>query len=224
MMKSKLSIKALKGITLFSFLVTLLVSLSFPTGNSIYFYLFVFALFYWQRKHLQSFTGRVKNTKVRMLTFLLIGWVGAVLLEFNLVNLPFSPKPLTNIFLGIGYYLPYFALWFILLKRYRFNLLEVFYLSGLSKLLIDALVTKKLFVSFTTASGPGLAIIGVVLQIIATVAVMGALTTFPMLFLPADSDNKHEKPLKEYLLGLTPGFLAVGIFILWAAMLKIIFT
>lgn len=224
MMKDNLSTKTLKGIAVFFFLITLIISLSFPVSNSIYLYLFVFALLYWQRKRMQNFTGRVDNLRTKALVFLLIGWFGAVFLEFNLSSLPFSPRPLANIFIGAGYYLPYFILWLILLKRYRFNFLEVFYLSGLSKLLIDALVTQKLFASFTSTSGPGLAVVSVILQIIATVAVMGALTTLPMLLLATEQNSKHEKPLKQYLLGLTPGLVSIGTFILWVTILKSLFT
>lgn len=223
-MRNNLYQKILTGIALFFFLVTLLVSLSFPTGNSIYFYLLIFTLLYWQRRRLQSITSRVKNSKARVLTFLLIGWVGAIFLEFNLAKLPFSPKPLVNIFAGIGYHLPYFAFWYFLLRRYRFNFLEVFYLSGLSRLLFDALITQKLFTSLVSTSGLSLAIISLTVQIITTIVVMGTLTTVPMLLLSSAQDNKHEKPAKQYLLGLAPGFLAVGIFILWAAVLKFVFT
>jgi hypothetical protein len=218
-----LSVKILKGTAILFSFVTLVVSLSFPGGNRIYFYLFTFALFYWQSKRLQKFTGRVEGVRMKTLVFLLTSWAGAIFLEFSLVHLPFSPKPAADIFLGVGYYLPYFAIWYVLLRRYRFNFLEIFYLAGFGKLTFDLLITRKLLIAASVATTILSSWLIFISQALITLVLFGMLTTLPALFLPL-GENNHNKPARQYLIGLTPSFLAAAVFVIWTIILKAIFT
>jgi hypothetical protein len=131
---------------------------------------------------------------------------------------------LANYLIGLGFYLPYFAIWLIFVKRSQFSILEVFYLSGFAKVLFDIFITHKLLRFFSLAANPISALLVFLAQIILTLVLFGMLTTLPACFLKTPNNQKHDKPLKHYFIGLTPNFLATGVLIIWVIILKIIFT
>jgi len=155
--------------------------------------------------------------------FILIGWLVAVLLGLILGIPPFYPKPIANYLVGLGFYLPYFAFWWVVVKRYQFTLLEVFYLGGLGRLIFDFLITRKILTAAAVTTSTLAAFLVVIIQSLLTLLVFGALTTLPALLLKASANKSHHKPLTQYLAGLTPHFLAAGVFIVWTIILKIIF-
>lgn len=165
----------------------------------------------------------MKNSFVDVV-FILTGWLGAVLLELVLGLSPFHPKPIANYLVGLGFYLPYFAFWLALIKRYQFTFLEVFCLSGLGRLIFDLLVTRKILTAAAVTTYPLAAFLVVVVQALLTLIIFGALTALPALFLKTSENKNHNKPLKQYLVGLTPHFLASGVFVIWTIILKVIFT
>jgi hypothetical protein len=155
--------------------------------------------------------------------FILVGWLEAVLLELILGVSPFHPRPIANYLVGLGFYLPYFAFWLALIRRYQFTLLEVFCLGGLGRLVFDFLVTRKILTAAAVTTSALAAFLVIIIQSLLTLVLFGALTTLPALLLRTSSNKSHHKPLKQYLLGLTPHFLAAGVFIVWTIILKVIF-
>lgn len=216
--------KILYLITILLIIITLVLSLSFPSKNSICLFLLVFGIVYWQRKRLQNFFQKIKSPKAYYAIYVLTGWLWALFLEYSLKLSVFHPKPFVNILIGAGFYLPYFAIWLLLIKRYQFTFFELFYLSGLGRLIFDLLITHKLLISAATATYILSAFLIFLLQAIITLVLFGILTTLPALSLVRQEEKHNNKPLKEYLIGLTPNFLATGVFIVWAMILKIIFT
>jgi hypothetical protein len=180
----------------------------------------IFIIFYWQRKRLQDFFQKIKNPSMAGAFFILIGWVWALFLELTAGLSPFHPAPLANYLIGLGFYLPYFSIWLILINRFRFSVLEVFFLSGSSKVLFDILITRKLFKVFSLASSPISALLVFIAQVILTLVLFGMLTALPALFLKAQDDQEHNKSLKQYLLGLTPNFLTTLVLVIWMIVLK----
>lgn len=223
-MKNNLSEKVLYWVTIFLIITAFFLSLIFSPKKGVLIFLFIFLLIYWQRKRLQKYFQRIKNPDAAGAVFLLIGWIGAIFLEFSLGLSPFHPSPITNYLVGVGFYLPYFIIWLILIKRYQFTIFEIFYLSGLGKLIFDLLITRKLLVSAALATPAISAFLIFFIQTVVTLVLFGMLTTLPVLCLITQKDKDNDKPLKEYLIGLTPGFLATVVFILWVIILKIIFT
>lgn len=165
----------------------------------------------------------MKNSFVDVV-YILTGWLGAVFLELILGLAPFHPKPVANYLVGLGFYLPYFAFWLVLVKRYQFTFLEVFCLSGLGRLIFDFLVTHKILTAAAVTTSALASFLVVVIQTLITFVLFGALTTLPALCLVRQEEKSHEKPLKQYLIGLTPHFLASGVFVIWTIILKVIFT
>lgn len=223
-MKNKLSEKIIHLITTFLIVATVLLSLAFSPKKGILVFFLVFFLIYWQKKRLQDFFQKIKNPKTCYLVYILTGWLGAIFLEFGLGISPFHPKPVANYIIGLGFYLPYFALWLVFIKRYQFDFWEIFYLSGFGKIIFDLVITRKLLIaaSVTTSALSSLLIFSS--QAIITFVLFGMLTTLPALSLKAQEGSKHDKPVKQYLIGLTPVFLATGVFIVWTLILKAIFT
>lgn len=223
-MKNKLSEKILCLITILLILVTVLLSLIFFPKKGILVFLLVFSITYWQRKRLQDFFQKIKNPKVGWLVFVLTAWLWAIFLEFSLELSPFHPKPIANYLIGMGFYLPYFALWLKFIKRYQFTFLEVFYLSGLGRLIFDLLITRKLLIAPSVATSLVSALLIFTSQTIFMLVLFGMLTTLPALYLKVQENNQHNKPVKEYFIGLTSNLLAAGVFILWTIVLKVIFS
>ncbi len=153
----------------------------------------------------------------------LAGWLGAIFLEFCLGLSPFHPKPIANYMVGLGFYLPYFAFWLALIKRYRFSFWETFYLGGLGRLVFDFLITRKILISAAVTTTALAAFLVVIIQALFTLVIFGALTALPGLFLKTSENKGCDKPLKQYLVGLTPHFLAAGVFVVWTIILKATF-
>lgn len=223
-MEKNFSEKVLYGITIFLTMATLLLSLIFPTKNSLYLFLLVFGVIYWQRKRFQNLFQRIKKTKITNAIYILTGWLWAIFLEFALGLSPFHPNPIANYLIGIGFYLPYFAIWLICIKRYQFTSLEVFYLSGFGRLIFDFLITRRILTSAIVTTSSLAAFLVVIIQALSTLVLFGALTTLPTLYLKSPENKDHSKPLKQYLISLTPNFLASGVFIVWTIILKLVFT
>lgn len=175
------------------------------------------------RKGLQKIFQKIKDSKIATAVYLLTGWLGAVFLELSLGLSPFHPRPVANYLIGLGFYLPYFAFWLTLIKRYRFTLWEVFFLGGLGRLIFDFLITRKILTAAAVTTSVLATFLVVIIQALLTLVIFGALTALPVLLLKTSSNKSHHKPLKQYLLGLTPHFLAAGIFIVWTIILKLIF-
>lgn len=213
-MKNNLSEKVLYLITILLVLATILLSLAFSPKKGILVFFLVFLLVYWQKKRWQ--TGWV--------VYLLTGWLGAILLEFSLGISPFHPKPIANYLIGLGFYLPYFAIWLMFIKRYQYDFWEIFYLSGFGKVVFDLVITRKLLIAASVATNTLSSLLIFASQAIITFVLFGMLTTLPALSLKVQEGSKHNKPVKQYLIGLTPNFLASGAFIVWTIILKIIFT
>ena len=196
--------------------LTALFALSVPVPNTIYLFILLYTLGYWQRRRLQGWLrGWVVKRQPRLegLLFLLIGWLGGLGLELVLVQLPFHPRLGVDILIGAGFYPAYFLFWYHLVKQQKFNFLEVFYLSGLSRVIFDSLVSRKLFVATGLLAFGG--------RLVATFILFGALTTLPYLFLVAPAaQQRQEHTLREYLVGLTPLFLAAGVLLVWIGLLK----
>ncbi len=223
-MKENLAEKTLYLITIILTITTAVLCLNYPAKNSIYLFLLVFGVAYWQRKRLQNFFQKIKNPKIAAAIFILTGWTWAIFLELNLGRLPFNPKPIADLIIGLGFYLPYFAIWLVLIRRYQFTFFEIFYLSGLGRLIFDFLITRKILTAAAVTTSTLAAFLVVIIQSLLTLVIFGALTTLPVLYLRSPEGTDHSKPFKQYLLGLTPGFLAGGVFIIWTIILKIIFT
>ena len=176
------------------------------------------------KRGLQGFFQEIKDPKISGILFILTGWLGAIFLEFCLGLSPFHPQPIANYLIGLGFYLPYFAIWLALIKRYQFGFLEVFCLSGLGRLIFDFFITRKILAAAAATTSALAAFLVIVIQAAITFVLFGALTMLPALHLIRQKEKGHEKPFKQYLIGLTPYFLASGVFIIWTIVLKIIFT
>lgn len=223
-MRKNLSKKSLYIITALLIVVTLFLLLAFSSRRSSLIFPIVFVIFYWQKKRLPDLYEKIKSPKTATLIYLLIGWFWALFLEFTAGLSPFHQAPLANYLVGLGFYLPYFAIWQAFIRRYQFSVFETFYLSGFSKVFFDIFITHKLLKFFSVASNPVSALLVFISQVILTLVLFGMLTTLPACFLKIQNNQGHEKPLKHYFIGLTPNFLATGVFIIWTIILKIIFT
>lgn len=221
-MKNNLSEKALYLITILLFGVSFFLVFILASKKA-GFSFFVFLLIYWQRKRLQGFFQKIQNPKVSDVIFILIGWLGAIFLELSLRLSPFHPKPVANYLIGLGFYLPYFAIWQLLIKRYRFTFLEIFYLSGLGKIFFDLLITRKLLIAASVATSALSSFLIFLSQAAVTLTLFGMLTSLPALFLPL-KEGDHHQSLPHYLIGLASNFFAAGIFVVWTIILKAIFT
>jgi hypothetical protein len=221
-MKNNLSEKILYAITIFLIINTIFLSLIFSLKKGILVFFFLFLLIYWQRKRLQDFLQKIKNPKVGTIIYLLTGWAGMIFFEFQLKSLPFHPKPLADLVVGLGFYLPYFFIWLILIKHYQLSHFEVFYLSGLGRLIFDFLVTRKILTTTAMTTSALAAFLVMIAQVFITLVLFGALTTLPVLFLKTPENKNYRKPVEQYLISLTPHFLAGGIFIIWTIILKMI--
>ena len=187
-------------------------------------FLFVFGIVYWQRKRLQNFFQKIESPKIADAVYIFTGWLGVIFLESSLKLSPFHPKPIANYLVGLGFYLPYFIIWLVLIKRYQFTFFEIFYLSGLGRLIFDFLITRKILTFAAVTTSALAAFLVVTVQALITIVLFGALTTLPTLCLKSPENKNHNKPLKHYFVGLTPNFLATGVFIVWAIILKIVFA
>lgn len=223
-MKENLPEKILFLITLLLILATVLLSLIFSPKKGVLVFFLAFLLIYWQKKRLQDFFQKIKNPKTGWVIYLLTGWFWAMFLEFSLSISPFRPRPVANHLIGLGFYLPYFALWLKIIKRYRFDFLEIFYLSGFGKVVFDLVITRKLLIAASVATNALSGLFILASQTIITLVLFGILTTLPALYLEVQEGSKYDKPVKQYLIGLTPNFLASGVFIVWTVILKVIFT
>jgi len=223
-MKNNLSEKILYGITILLVAGAVFLSLVFSPKKGILVFLFLFLLFYWQRKRWQEFFQKIKNPKTSWVIYLLTGWLGAIFLEFSLGISPFHPKPIANYLIGLGFYLPYFAFWRLLINRFQFTFWEIFYLGGFGKLLFDSLITRKLLVAASVATNALSSFLIFTSQAIVILVLFGALTTIPALSLAGQENKPHNKPLKQYLIGFAPIILATLVFILWTIILKTVFT
>jgi len=223
-MKKHLSEKILYIITALLIVATLFFLLTFSSQKSSIIFPIVFLIFYWQKKRFQDLFQKIRGPKTATLIYPLIGWFLALFLELTAGLLPFHQNRLANYLVGLGFYLPYFAIWLIFINRFQFSIFEIFYLSGLSKVFFDIFISRKLLKFFSIASGPVSALVVFIAQVILTLVLFGMLTTLPACFLKIQNGQKHEKPFKHYLIGLTPNFLATGVFIVWLIVLKTIFT
>lgn len=218
-----LSEKILYLLTILLILATVFLSLAFLPKKGVLVFLFLFLLVYWQRKRLQNFFQKIKNPKTGWIVYLLTGWLGAILLEFSLGISPFHPRPIANYLVGMGFYLPYFAIWLMFIKRYQYDFWEIFYLGGFGKIIFDLVITRKLLIAASVATNALSSLLIFTSQAIVTLVLFGIITTMPTLYLEVQENRKHNKPVKQYLVGLTPNFFAGGLFIIWTIILKIIF-
>lgn len=191
--------------------------------NSLTLFFFIFGISYWQRKRLANFYQKIDNRKVRFALYVLTGWIWATFLEYYSGRLLFNPKPIVNLIIGSGFYLPYFAISLRFTNRYQFNFLEIFCLSGLGKLFFDLFISRKLLTPTTTTTNALGAFLIFFIQVIFTFLLFGALTTLPTFYLRGQKKEHYDRPIKEYLLGMTPIFCATAAFIVWIIILKIIF-
>jgi len=223
-MKKSLSEKILYLITALLIIATLYLLLRFSSHRSSLIFPIIFITLYWKRSQLQDFFQKIKDPSIAGAFFILTGWVWALFLEFIAGLSPFHPAPLANYLVGLGFYLPYFAIWLIFINRFQFSIFEIFYLSGFSKIFFDIFISHKLLGFFPLASNPISALLVFIAQVILTLVLFGMLTTLPACFLKIQNGQKHEKPFKHYLIGLTPNFLATVVLVIWVIVLKIIFT
>jgi len=210
--------------TILLVIIAVFLSLVFSPKKGILVFFFLFLLTYWQRKRWQEFFQKIKNPKASWVVYLLTGWLGAIFLEFSLGISPFHPRPIANYLIGLGFYLPYFAFWRLLINHFQFTFLEIFYLGGFGKLLFDSLITRKLLVAASVATNALSGLLIFTSQAIVTLILFGALTTIPTLYLASHENKAHNKPLKQYLIGFAPILLATLVFIIWTIILKVIFT
>ena len=184
----------------------------------------VFGIVCWQRKRLQNFFQKIENPKISDTLFILTGWLWAIFLESSLGLSPFHLRPIANYLIGLGFYLPYFVIWLALIKRYKFTFFEIFYLSGLGRFIFDLLITRKLITAAASTTYVLSALLVFFIQAIFIFILSGTLTILPVLYLRSPENKNHDKPLRHYLVGLTPSFLATGVFIVWVIILKIVFV
>ena len=219
-----MSEKILHLVTIVLVVATLFLSLVFSPKKGILVFLFLFLLIYWQRKRWPEFFQKIKNPKTSWVIYLLTGWLGAIFLEFSLGISPFHPKPIANYLIGLGFYLPYFAFWRLLINRFQFTFLEIFYLGGFGKLLFDSLITRKLLVAASVATNALSSFLIFASQAIVTLVLFGVLTTIPTLYLAGRENKQYNRPLKQYLIGFTSVLLATAVFIIWTIILKALFA
>lgn len=210
--------KILKILAGLLFILTLLFSISAPQANSLYLFLVCFALFYWQKKRLQNLLVRLPK-KSHLFTYLIIATFYSTILEITLGRFIFHPRPAISLIVSLGFYLPFFAIWYKLISRFKFSLIEVFYLSGLSGVLFSLLITKQIWAPFAIYGNIKITLIAFFGRILATLVIYGCLTSLPFHLLFEDNQFV-ERPAKQSLLALVTTFLALPFFILWTIFLK----
>ncbi|MBL7150696.1 hypothetical protein ISS86_02090 [Candidatus Microgenomates bacterium] len=211
--------KILKILATFLFALTFLFSFSAATTNTLYLFLLLFALFYWQKKRLQKLLARLPKKISHFFAYLIVAVFWAVIFEITLGQFAFHPRPVISFIISLGFYLPFFVIWYKLISRFRFSLIEVFYLSGLSGILFGLLITKQLWAPFAIYSNIKITLIAFFGRIVATLITYACLTSLPALLL-FEKYELVERPFKQSLLALIITILALPFFLIWIVLLK----
>lgn len=213
--------KILKILAWFLVGLTFLFSLSAATTNALYLFLLFFVLFCWQKHRLQNLFLRLTKRLSPFLTYLLVATLWAVILEFTLGRFAFHTQPIMSFLIFIGFYLPYFAIWYKLISRFKFNFLEVFYLAGVSGILFGLVITKQILAPFAIHANLKIAFLAFGARMMATLSIYGVLISLPYLLL-LKKETSSEKPLKHYLLATTTTFLILPVFLIWSKLINLL--
>lgn len=215
--------KVLKIAAIAFYLATLFLSLSFPSDNLIYIFLFLFAVLYWQKDKIRLILFPQKIIKNRRFIFLLISLLWAVFLNISLVKMPFDPNPLVNTLISFGFYLPYFLFWYFLLRKEIFSFLNVFYLAGFSGVFFDLFFTHKTAQTVVLQGYESMTLILVVfvVRLIVVLTIYGLLTVLPCSLVFAPQEMKRIK-LMNYLLAVILPIAALPFFLVWRTIISLL--
>lgn len=203
--------------------LTVFFSLSVPQASNLYFFLLLFILAYWQKHRLRKLLIRPTRSVSPFFIFLLVTTFWAAILELTLARFVFHPNPIISFIISLGFYLPYFAIWYKLISRFKFSFLEVFYLSGLSGVLFGLIITKQILIPFAIHTNLKIALLAFGGRIMATLVIWSALTALPSLLL-VDRDELLEKPLKAYLFAIISTVLALPFFLIWSKSVNLLLS
>ena len=213
--------KILKVLAALLFILTFLFSFSAATTNTLYLFLLLFALFYWQKKRLRKLLARLPKKISHFVAYLIIAIFWAAIFEITLAQFAFHPRPVISFIISLGFYLPFVIIWYKLISRFKFSLIEVFYLSGLSGILFGLLITKQIWAPFAIYSNIKITLIAFFGRIIVTLITYGCLTSLPAWLL-FEKYELIKRPFKQSLLALITTILALPFFLIWTMLLKVL--
>lgn len=206
---------------LFLLSLTFFLSLLFLTKNLLSIFIGVFVVLHWQRERVRLLiqpllTGTGKSP---LLSFMLISILWALFFEITLQRTNFQSHPLVSLIIALGFYLPYFLIWYKIFQSRGFSLMQVFYLGGLSGALFQLLITKQIVTTFTQAPDIPTGLLFSILRIASVITFAGSLTAFPFMVLGEEEKESRPK-LGMCLLGLASYFIALIGYLVWAGVVK----
>lgn len=213
--------KILSYSVFFLAILTNLFSFRFSPHSFIYLFILLFLFTSWQRRRIHQWAARYINLPPSFILFLGISFCWATFFQLSLAPLSFALRPVITLLAILGLYLPYFAIWYRIFVANHLNFYETFFLSGLSGILFQSFISRKLMNTIIQAPNLFAGILFFLLKASATLAVVGALTSTPYLvFTRLDPLPSSTRKVKTYLLAISSFPLAVSIFIIWLFFLK----
>lgn len=120
----------------------------------------------------------------------------------------FSQNLILNLILAMGIYVSLILVWYFLLKKYKFNIAEVFFSAGIWGVVIEQ--NFAVLLSFN------------LLSYLYIFAVYGSFVAIPFLLVKDDFDKMKRKETKiKYIIAFFSQFIAYIIGFLWIALLRI---
>lgn len=221
MARSDTDKKILFGAFVIGLAGTFFTSLSMPQTNSYYLYVVLFVIVYKLRIRLHRFTTQ-PHTAGRLISFVIFSAVWSLLLILFRGNPAYIGSILKSFLLETIFYLPYFLIWYYLIRLIPFTNLEVFYLAGLGRVLFEGVVTRSLYgpLFLSVNLGAATATVVFILNIITTFTLFGMLTMLPLAIIYPDRNQDQRHSIRQYIVGLIPGFISGLIFALWTEVLE----
>lgn len=216
-----LKLKLDQWLFLFLISLTFFLSLLFLAKNLLFIFIGAFAILYWQRERVRLLlqpllTGAGKSS---LLSFMLVSILWALFFEITLQRTNFQSHPWVSLIIALGFYLPYFLVWYKIFQSRALSLMQVFYLAGLSGALFQLLITKQVVTTFTQAPDIPTGLLFSIFRIASVVTFAGGLTAFPFIVLGKE-EKENQPKLGMWLLGLASYFIALIGYLVWVGVIK----
>ena len=195
------------------FIIGLIIFIIFLLAKLYMLLLFPIAIMVFSSSSIRTISNRIKIPIILKLVILgiLTGILTEILAIIDNWHLPVAEKalfhadPVINILLGLGYYIPLFAVWYFLFKKYDYKTSEVFFIGGL--LGIFAEQVGAVFLSFNIFAWAY------------AFLVHGAILAIPFHILKDEFHPSRKSKFIKYLLGILPTIASFIIGGLWITIL-----
>lgn len=204
---------------LFLISITFFLSILFLAKNLLFIFIGAFFILYWQREKVHSIFQPLVVGRSPLISFMILSILWAFFFEITLQRINFQSHPLVSLIIALGFYLPYFLIWYKIFKSRLLSLMQVFYVAGLSGVLFQLLITKQIITTFTQAPDVSAGLLFTILRIASVITFAGGLTTFPFIVLGREEKEGQPK-LGMCLLGLASYFVALIGYLVWAGVIK----